>query len=500
MKTRLSLFLTLITALFIFAQDDYICWDKNYGGPFDDAANCIVQTSDGGYAVAGSYMYQIGEDWFSSHAHIYKLDALGEIEWENPFLNIGASSSILDIIETSDGNMVVFTNIQYAKNKIRQYGVLLMKLDPFGELIWEKFYTHGETMSARAITETPDDGLAICGECDLNDSVRVGIVMKYDQNGDSLWTTELRNDEFTTMTAGYLLSIQANSTGELFTGGYNNDEYGSDSWLIGLDVNGGELFNVDYGDSTVGDAFESIAINNETQNIYAAGMKGIDTKFHTDATIYKFNFNGDSLWTRTYGFNSVESWEWPQYISTTNDNGCIITGYTRYEFDNEMFLMKLDDNGDSLWTRRYGSPFNNGDSKGTSVKQTDDGGYITCGINIYNVEETDQMWVMKLDPDGLVTSIEDSDNIITDFELRQNYPNPFNNQTNIQYTIRNATEVELNVYNIKGEFVKNLVDEKRNKGKHSISFQADNLNSGIYYYQLKINGIVKDTKRMVYLK
>ena len=99
------------------------------------------------------------------------------------------------------------------------------------------------------------------------------------------------------------------------------------------------------------------------------------------------------------------------------------------------------------------------------------------------------------------TGIEDSDELLVmSYELEQNYPNPFNNQTSIVYTIKSLSNIELSIYNTKGELVNNLVNEKLGKGKYSITFTANSINSGIYYYRFKIDGEVKETKKMLYLK
>ncbi|MBU4486793.1 MAG: T9SS type A sorting domain-containing protein [Candidatus Delongbacteria bacterium] len=94
----------------------------------------------------------------------------------------------------------------------------------------------------------------------------------------------------------------------------------------------------------------------------------------------------------------------------------------------------------------------------------------------------------------------DDEWIIDNFTLGQNYPNPFNNSTTIQFLLKNSSDINLTIYNSKGESVKNLISDKLSKGNYSYTFSADNLNSGIYYYQLNINGRVKDTKKMLHLK
>ena len=98
------------------------------------------------------------------------------------------------------------------------------------------------------------------------------------------------------------------------------------------------------------------------------------------------------------------------------------------------------------------------------------------------------------------TGINDGESIIKNCVLFQNYPNPFNNETQIQFSLVKASQIELNVVNSKGGFVQNLVSSKLNKGKHSFSFKADNINSGLYFYSLSVDGVAKDTKKMLYLK
>ena len=71
------------------------------------------------------------------------------------------------------------------------------------------------------------------------------------------------------------------------------------------------------------------------------------------------------------------------------------------------------------------------------------------------------------------------------FSLAPNYPNPFNPSTNIAFTLAQAEPVELTVYNQLGMPVQKLLQEYRNAGTYTIQFDAANLPSGLYFYQLK---------------
>ncbi len=97
------------------------------------------------------------------------------------------------------------------------------------------------------------------------------------------------------------------------------------------------------------------------------------------------------------------------------------------------------------------------------------------------------------------TGISEESGIPKNFALNQNYPNPFNPTTIITYDVPKATNIEISVFDITGRLVKSLVNEFKNPGTHSITFDAANLASGVYLYQLKTNSF-SVVKRMLLIK
>lgn len=85
------------------------------------------------------------------------------------------------------------------------------------------------------------------------------------------------------------------------------------------------------------------------------------------------------------------------------------------------------------------------------------------------------------------------------FMLSQNYPNPFNPTTQIRYTVPHESRVSLKVYNTLGQEVETLFDGKRSAGDYVVSFDANRLAGGIYFYTLKSDG-VSITKKLVLIK
>jgi len=92
-----------------------------------------------------------------------------------------------------------------------------------------------------------------------------------------------------------------------------------------------------------------------------------------------------------------------------------------------------------------------------------------------------------------------SSNIPNNFSLKQNYPNPFNPNTIINYQLQKFSNVSLKVYDVLGNEVSTLVNQKQNAGSYEVGFNATALSSGIYFYTLKTEGY-SETKRMLLVK
>ena len=96
--------------------------------------------------------------------------------------------------------------------------------------------------------------------------------------------------------------------------------------------------------------------------------------------------------------------------------------------------------------------------------------------------------------------VRDEGKIVVDgYSLSQNYPNPFNPSTKINFSLPVNGYVTLKVYDILGNEVATLVDGEKLAGEHSVNFNANGLSSGIYFYQLNVNG-VRISNKMTLMK
>lgn len=99
----------------------------------------------------------------------------------------------------------------------------------------------------------------------------------------------------------------------------------------------------------------------------------------------------------------------------------------------------------------------------------------------------------------IIVGVEDEKRIPSEFNLHQNFPNPFNPTTNISYYLPEASKVNIDVFDVLGRHIQSLVNSEQTAGDHSITFNAENLSSGIYFYRIKAGSFLK-TKQMLLTK
>jgi len=313
-------------------------WTKTIGGPEYDWGNSLIQTSDGGYAIAGfTTSFGAGKE----DVYVVKLDANGNLQWTKtiggPEYDWGNS-----LIQTSDGGYVIagYTT-SFGAGKADVY---LVKLDAKGNLQWTKTIGGPEGEAGFSLIQTSDDGYAIAGiiisfdleEGDIYDDV---YVVKLDANGNLQWTKTI----------------------------------GGESW--------------DWGYSLLQTSDGGYAIAGSTQS-FGAGL--------SDAYLVKLDANGNLQWTKTIGGPKSES---GRSLIQTSDGGYAIAGYTKSfgAGEDDVYVVKLDANGNLQWTKTIGGPRS---EIGFSLIQTSDGGYAIAGYTESFGAGFSDVYVVKLDKNG----------------------------------------------------------------------------------------------------
>ena len=356
-------------ALFIIKtiplQAQGIEWEDIFGGVNNDKCYSVQETSDGGYILAG-YTYSFGTG--ESDVYLIKLDSNGDTIWTKTY---GGDSYDVGycVQETSDGGYII-VGYTYSFGA-GESDVYLIKTDSNGNVLWTKTFGGASYDMGYSVQETSDGGYVITG---YTDSFGAGgsdvYLIKTDSNGNIAWT---RTYGGSSSEAGY--SVRKTPDGGYIIAGYTYS-FGSgwdDVYLIKTDSNGDTLWTKTYGGS-VADGGKKVEVTPDGGYIIAGYTESYGAG---DADIYliKTDSIGDTVWTKTYG---GENYEISEAVYVTSDRGYIIAGYTESygEGDFDIYLIKTDSVGDTIWTKTYG-----GDSTDVSfsVIESSDGGYVVAG-------------------------------------------------------------------------------------------------------------------------
>ena len=207
-------------------------WTKTIGGPENEEGNFLIQTSDGGYVIAGATnSFGAGD----KDVYVVKLDAHGNLQWTKTiggeYYDEGTS-----LIQTSDGGYAI---AGYTESfGAGEWDVYVVKLDAKGNLQWTKTIGGPGYEIGFSLIQTSDGGYAIAGSYHLvddNESV-ANVVVKLDAHGNLQWTKTIGGEYFDwggpsliqTSDGGYLI---AGATGSFGAGGL-------DVYVVKLDKNG----------------------------------------------------------------------------------------------------------------------------------------------------------------------------------------------------------------------------------------------------------------------
>jgi hypothetical protein len=175
------------------------------------------------------------------------------------------------------------------------------------------------------------------------------------------------------------------------------------------------------------------------------------------------------------------------------NNGVRLTWRTETEVNNYGFEILRQTQDEDQWTS-IGFVNGNGNSNSPKNYSFLDGLINTSGSIKYRLKQ--------IDNDG---QYEYSKEIIINlgtpatFSLSQNYPNPFNPNTKISYTLPLDSKVSLKVFDVLGNLVETLIDERKEAGYYEVNFNAKSLSSGVYFYSLSTDTF-SQTKKMILMK
>jgi hypothetical protein len=216
----------------------------------------------------------------------------------------------------------------------------------------------------------------------------------------------------------------------------------------------------------------------------------------TNTDVKAFAISGTNLFVGTFGggvFLSTDKGEtWTAVDSGLTDLNVLslATSGTNLFAGTDYGGVFLSTNNGITWTAADSGVINNMSVQALTVS----GPYLLAGI----IGSGGGIWRRTLSE--MITSVKSAtSNVAPRFILDQNFPNPFNPSTVISYQLPTNALVVLKVFDVLGREVETLVHARQNAGSHSVTFDATNLPSGVYFYRLKA-GTYHDTKKLLLLK
>jgi hypothetical protein len=256
---------------------------------------------------------------------------------------------------------------------------------------------------------------------------------------------------------------------------YSNSKDGGETWSPNEKLS--DYFDPHVGwpnQNKMGDYFDMVSDNNGAYLAWAA-------TFNNEQDVY-YSYITDT---------TLVPVELISFAATSNGKEVILNWSTATELNNQLFEVQRSFEGSDFAS----VGFVNG--KGTTTERQDytyRDKILTDGKYYYRLKQIDYLGRYEYS-----NIIETELRAFNSYLLEQNYPNPFNPTTTIGYGIREKGNVKITILNAIGEDVAVILNEEREPGFHQVEFNAANLPSGVYFYQLKAGDYI-DTKKMILLK
>jgi len=376
-------------------------WVKTYDGPLAERGTSILPTADGGYVVLGEADTAVPG---AQDVWVLKLNETGVVEWERTYGGPGRERP-QEILATADGGYLVLSSTSsFGPNpSVNTMNAWIFKLDASGDILWQNAYGGTKQDLLFDIASTPDGGFIAAGG---SDSHRTGSgywwdvadawVVKLDASGNVAWqkaygvsaTGECASGVQPTPDGGYIVAgskVPSNGLPELWV--FKVSSSGSIAWQ--------KIYGVGYGGQLCAEfmANNPDVVTTPDGGYFVTAITLYNAYYATDGWIYKLDSAGNVVWRRGWGTSSEE---WFVATDKTSDGGYVMVGVGRELGPNAIWVVRIDSASNLVWKKLYSmsgasaAVYGNG-----AVRQTSDGGFVLTGG-----WSSGGLLVMKLDGDG----------------------------------------------------------------------------------------------------
>lgn len=318
-----------------------IQWSSSFGGSKKDEAYFVCLTSGGSYILAG-LSYSNDGDATTNHGDadywIVKIDAIGNLQWQKSFGGSGFDK-INCIEQTSDGGYIVAgysnSNDGDVTGNHGHYDYWVVKITDGGNIEWQKSFGGSDNEKAYSIKQTPDGGYAVFGFAASIDGDVTGNhglsdywLVKLDASGNLQWQKTYggtESDKGAVLALdpdGYVMTGQSQSSDGDAT--FNHGGY--DYWIVKTDFDGNILWQESYGGSSDDISY---SVNKTTGNGYivsgfSSSNDGDVTVNHgeKDVWVIKLHSDGSLNWELSLGGTTKDV---NSFVEQTSDGGYIVT-------------------------------------------------------------------------------------------------------------------------------------------------------------------------------
>lgn len=377
--------LTTVFMCFVACQlHAQVIFQKVFAGADMDNCFYVEQVEDGGYAFAGHTNSFSG---WGSNILLVRTDERGETVWTKTYQ--GERTDICYAMQgTKDGGFIL-TGITMS------YGAgagdaFLIRTNELGDTLWTKTYGTVSVETGFWVRETTDGGFIVAGRTFGIGQEGDMYIFKTNAGGDIQWTRTYGGAEYD---AARTL-VECQDGGFLVVGTTESfGQGGSDIYALRLNQQGHVEWSRTYGGTSTEKA--NFLIQTEDGGFVIAGSTysfGAGTK---DGYLLKISEQGELEWSKTYGGDQQD---FISSVHQTVDGGYMMIGSTKSfgEGDQDIYLIRADQEGNHLWSRSYGT---SDYEDGSIGYHTADGGYILGGGRYDDPAKVD-INLIKTDSEG----------------------------------------------------------------------------------------------------